>query len=97
MSDRRPRTLPVFSYTDTIISSIQSNPITVITGEPGSGKTTQIPQLLLDSSISVSLKSSYLKIAVTQPRRVAAIAMARRVSYERRVRLGHEVRYIIHR
>jgi HrpA-like RNA helicase len=97
MSDRRPKDLPVFSYLDDIISSVSQNPITIITGEPGSGKTTQIPQILLDSDIGNTLNSSYLKVAVTQPRRVAAIAMARRVSYERRVRLGNEVRYIIHR
>ncbi|CAG9319735.1 DHX40 [Blepharisma stoltei] len=88
--------LPIHKYKDQILQLICENPIVMITGEPGSGKTTQIPQYLLESSdLPRILKSSKLKIAITQPRRVAAIAMARRVSYERKCGLGKEVGYSI--
>lgn len=90
--------LPILAYRDQISQLVRDNGIVLITGEPGSGKTTKIPQFLLDDAdLAKILKTKKLKIAITQPRRVAAIAMARRVSYERKVKLGAEVRYYIGR
>ena len=54
----------------------------------GSGKTTQIPQFLLDSG-------DYQNIAVTQPRRIAAISIAHRVASERKQRIGGEIGYAV--
>ena len=62
----------------------------VVIGETGSGKTTQIPQLLLDAGLAGDSA-----IAVTQPRRVAAVSVARRVAFERDAVLGREVGYTV--
>lgn len=84
--------LPIAAHKDAILALIRANPVVIITGEPGTGKTTQIPQYLLDCrDLPRTLGCRSLKIVVTQPRRVAAVAMARRVAYERKTRLGHEV------
>lgn len=75
--------------------------IIVVVGETGSGKTTQIPQYLLDCERFGKLFTNErvlqrgVRVAITQPRRVAAVAMARRVAAERGARLGQEVGYCI--
>jgi len=89
--------LPVAAFKDEIIELLSSNAIIVVVGETGSGKTTQIPQYLFDSERfrETFAGGQKLRIAVTQPRRVAAVAMARRVAQERGVRLGSLVGYTI--
>jgi HrpA-like RNA helicase len=76
--------LPIHSHKQTILTSIQSHPVIIICGETGSGKTTQIPQYLYHH-----FQNSC--IAITQPRRVAAISIAKRVSLEMNLTLGHQV------
>eukprot|EP00435_Cladocopium_sp_Y103_P040387 s929_g11.t1 len=92
-----PEDLPVLAYRENIIDLLVENRIIVVVGETGSGKTTQIPQYLLDSERFQCLFENKrgLRIAITQPRRVAAVAMARRVSDERGTRLGDVVGYCI--
>ena len=92
-----PNDLPVAAYKDKIIDLLLEHPIIVVVGETGSGKTTQIPQYLLDSERFHCLFENKrgLRVAITQPRRVAAVAMARRVSDERGTRLGNVVGYCI--
>ena len=82
--------LPAYQMKDDIIQLIKSNNIVVISGETGSGKTTQIPQFILDSFFE-----NCPKIICTQPRRISAITVAERVALERGENLGNSVGYQI--
>ncbi|KAI8096032.1 P-loop containing nucleoside triphosphate hydrolase protein [Thamnidium elegans] len=81
--------LPTFEYKHDLIEAIREYSILVIIGETGSGKTTQIPQYILEEMPEMK------RIGVTQPRRIAAITVAKRVSEEQDVRLGSKVGYTI--
>lgn len=83
--------LPVIEFKDEIMSKVDKNPMIIVIGETGSGKTTQIPQFLLDSDGIWNRKM----IAVTQPRRIAAITVAQRVADERKSALGSEIGYAV--
>ncbi|KNZ80627.1 Putative DEAH-box ATP-dependent helicase [Termitomyces sp. J132] len=74
--------LPAFSVKEAFLKQLQQNRVVVVVGETGSGKTTQLPQFILDSMIE-SGKGSQVSILVTQPRRLSAISVAARVSAER--------------
>lgn len=63
-----------------IIESIQDNLVTIICGETGSGKSTRVPQFLYDHGLVSSAQTA--KVAITQPRRIAAVSLAKRVSDE---------------
>lgn len=84
--------LPVYQYRDELLKSIKDNQVMIIVGETGSGKTTQLPQYLIEDGYTQEGK---FQIAVTQPRRVAATSVAKRVSDEMEVILGQEVGYTI--
>ncbi|XP_028912181.1 3'-5' RNA helicase YTHDC2 isoform X2 [Ornithorhynchus anatinus] len=84
--------LPVFEKQQEIIQMIRDNRVTLIVGETGSGKTTQIPQFLLDDSYTQKVPC---RIFCTQPRRLTAIAVAERVAAERREKIGQTVGYQI--
>jgi pre-mRNA-splicing factor ATP-dependent RNA helicase DHX15/PRP43 len=83
--------LPVYMFKEKLIESVRDNQIVVVEGETGSGKTTQIPQFLLDDFCTPGESM----IACTQPRRVAATSIASRVADELDVVLGDEVGYSI--
>ncbi|CAG7852149.1 Probable ATP-dependent RNA helicase prh1 [Serendipita indica DSM 11827] len=83
--------LPIWPGKDAIVDAVKHSDSVVIIGEPGSGKTTQVPQYLLDAG----LISPEGLIAVTQPRKVAATTIAARVAQERNAKLGSEVGYAI--
>ena len=85
------RILPIYEYKEKILELLKKNNIIIIEGETGSGKTTQIPQYLYENGYCNNNK----KICITQPRRVAAMSVASRVSYEMGVKCGHEVGYSI--
>ena len=82
------KTLPIAQYQERLLESVKNSQCVVITGETGCGKTTQLPQYLYASGFSKEAG-----IAVTQPRRVAAISVAHRVAFEMDVKLGQEVGY----
>ncbi|XP_053578026.1 pre-mRNA-splicing factor ATP-dependent RNA helicase DHX16 [Bombina bombina] len=85
------KSLPVFPYRSDLIQAITEHQILIIEGETGSGKTTQIPQYLHEEGFT----RNGMKIGCTQPRRVAAMSVASRVSQEMGVKLGNEVGYSI--
>lgn len=82
--------LPIARGREALIEVIRQNDVTVLLGETGSGKTTQVPQYLLESRISGNGM-----IAVTQPRKVAASSLAARVAAERNVAVGGPVGYTV--
>ncbi|KAJ2160899.1 ATP-dependent RNA helicase [Coemansia sp. RSA 552] len=84
--------LPIYSARKAIIEKVRAHPTVVVVGETGSGKTTQIPQYLLESGFSTY---GHTAIAVTQPRRVAATSIAKRVAEEVGTSLGARVGYTI--
>ncbi|KAI3726854.1 hypothetical protein L1987_66660 [Smallanthus sonchifolius] len=88
LADRK--TLPVYPYRESLLQAVEDHQVLVIVGETGSGKTTQIPQYLHEVGYT-----KHGMIGCTQPRRVAAMSVAARVSQEMGVKLGHEVGYSI--
>ncbi|GFO08215.1 hypothetical protein PoB_003472000 [Plakobranchus ocellatus] len=74
--------LPSYSMREQIVSTIDANQVLVISGETGCGKTTQVPQFILDSYIERGV-GSQCRIICTQPRRISAISVAERVAAER--------------
>nr|XP_033502305.1 3'-5' RNA helicase YTHDC2 isoform X4 [Epinephelus lanceolatus] len=84
--------LPVHERQEEIIQLIRENRVVLVEGETGSGKTTQIPQFLLDEC---SRTGEPCRIFCTQPRRLAAIAVAERVAAERGESVGQTVGYHI--
>ncbi|KAG8063614.1 hypothetical protein GUJ93_ZPchr0003g17107 [Zizania palustris] len=85
------RTLPVWQQKDEFLTALRENQTLILVGETGSGKTTQIPQFVLEAE-GLSNRSM---VACTQPRRVAAMSVSRRVAEEMDVTIGEEVGYSI--
>uniref|UniRef100_A0A7N0VCD2 RNA helicase n=1 Tax=Kalanchoe fedtschenkoi TaxID=63787 RepID=A0A7N0VCD2_KALFE len=85
-------TLPVYKERDAILSAISQNQIIFVSGETGCGKTTQIPQFILESEID-SVRGATCSIICTQPRRISAISVSERVATERGEQLGESVGY----
>lgn len=69
--------LPILAEEQEIVEAINENPVVIITGETGSGKTTQVPQFLYEAGYAKDRM-----ICITEPRRVAAISMSKRVAEE---------------
>ncbi|KAI5565040.1 hypothetical protein POPTR_014G117900v4 [Populus trichocarpa] len=90
------KNLPVWHQKEDFLQVLKKNQVLVLVGETGSGKTTQIPQFVLEA---VELESSdrrrKMMIGCTQPRRVAAMSVSRRVAEEMDVTIGEEVGYSI--
>jgi ATP-dependent RNA helicase DHX8/PRP22 len=82
--------LPVFAYRTALIDAVQHYQILIVVGETGSGKTTQLTQYLFEAGFT-----NRGVIGCTQPRRVAAISVAKRVAEEIGCTLGEEVGYSI--
>lgn len=84
------QTLPIYKLRDDLIKAVTENQILIVIGETGSGKTTQITQYLAEAGFI-----NRGRIGCTQPRRVAAMSVAKRVAEEYGCRLGQEVGYTI--
>ncbi|XP_053358332.1 ATP-dependent RNA helicase TDRD9 [Clarias gariepinus] len=83
-------TLPITKNRQELISLIENNSVVIIRGATGSGKTTQLPQFILDYYME---KGAPCNVVVTQPRKIGASSIARWVAQERRCTLGSVVGY----
>ena len=91
MSIKQQReSLPVFAFRKQLIDAVRENQILIVVGETGSGKTTQLTQYLAEAGFTENGV-----IGCTQPRRVAAMSVAKRVAEEVGCQLGNEVGYTI--
>ncbi len=83
-----PDNLPIVMHRDKIVDTIRNHPVTIICGETGSGKTTQIPKMCLDAGLG-----RHGVIGHTQPRRIAARSVSERIASELGTDLGTAVGY----
>ena len=86
--------LPIMKHRQDIVELIGNHKVSIIEGQTGSGKSTQVPQFILDHAIKMQ-RSHLCNIVVTQPRRVAAKTLAERVSRERNEPMNRTVGYRI--
>lgn len=84
--------LPVASHASSVLAKIATSSVVVVLAATGSGKTTQLPQLILDDWIMRG-DGAKCNIVCTQPRRIAAISVAERVAKERGEQVGDSVGY----
>jgi len=87
---RFPEELPISARVTDIARAVEKNQVVIVAGATGSGKTTQLPKILLDMG-----RGTEGLIGVTQPRRIAATSVAARVASELECQLGQEVGYQI--
>jgi len=88
------RKLPAYKMRNELLSMIKNNQVTVVSGDTGCGKTTQVPQLVLDDMI-LNNNGADANIIVTQPRRISAIGVSERIAAERGENIGETVGYSI--
>ena len=106
------KALPIYQYQEKIVNAVRDNDYLIVTGDTGSGKSTQLPQYMMDSEVvrdsiinSQNNVQEYvtkrqapidkINVIITQPRRMAAVSMAERVSKERGSTMGTDVGYTI--
>ncbi|KAI0756399.1 P-loop containing nucleoside triphosphate hydrolase protein [Daedaleopsis nitida] len=89
IQDQR-KSLPIYKLRDALLKAISEHQLLIVVGDTGSGKTTQMTQYLAEEGFA-----DRGKIGCTQPRRVAAMSVAKRVAEEVGCRLGQEVGYTI--
>lgn len=86
------RNLPAYKEKNRLLAAISQNQVVIISGETGCGKTTQVPQFILESEIT-SVRGAVCSIICTQPRRISAMSVSERVASERGEKLGESVGY----
>ncbi|EED12889.1 DEAD/DEAH box helicase, putative [Talaromyces stipitatus ATCC 10500] len=92
--NRQRQSLPAWAMQESIIQCVNTYQVTIISGETGSGKSTQSVQFILDDLLKRDI-GDVANIVCTQPRRISALSLADRVSDERCSTVGDEVGYII--
>ena len=88
-----PPALPVSARRDDIAAAIRDHQVVIVAGETGSGKTTQLPKILLDMGRGAGPANGGRLIGHTQPRRIAARSVAERIAEELGTELGDLVGY----
>uniref|UniRef100_A0A1Y1MY84 Helicase ATP-binding domain-containing protein n=1 Tax=Photinus pyralis TaxID=7054 RepID=A0A1Y1MY84_PHOPY len=82
--------LPIAQYKRVLIEMLERNRVVLVAGDTGCGKSTQVPQYVLEAG--------YKKIVCTQPRRIACISLAKRVAYETltdyKTVIGYQIRFV---
>ncbi|XP_072964463.1 DExH-box ATP-dependent RNA helicase DExH3-like [Typha angustifolia] len=86
------KSLPAYKERDALLAAISQNQVIVVSGETGCGKTTQLPQYILESEIDAA-HGATCSIICTQPRRISAMSVSERVAAERGETLGESVGY----
>ncbi|ORZ15288.1 P-loop containing nucleoside triphosphate hydrolase protein [Absidia repens] len=86
--------LPADAFKDKVIQAVKQRQVTIVSGETGCGKTTQVPQFIMDHEI-LQDQGSACSIICTQPRKISAIGVAERVAAERCETIGQTVGYAI--
>ena len=71
--------LPIWNFKDELIAAVEKNQVVIVCGETGCGKSTQVPVFILENELSIGRQC---KVYCTEPRRISAISLARRVSEE---------------
>lgn len=93
---KKKEELPMNQYRDKVLDLVSNNSYSIIVGATGSGKTTQVPQIIMEDAITAGSGAS-CNVICTQPRRIAATSVARRVAEERAQQLqdmvGYHVRF----
>ncbi|CAB0038307.1 unnamed protein product [Trichogramma brassicae] len=82
----------IFIHREAILKELEENQAVVIKGDTGCGKTTQVPQFIMDY-FAAKGKGGECNMIVTQPRRISAISLAQRIAYERQEKIGDVVGY----
>ncbi|KAJ6000179.1 hypothetical protein N7481_000588 [Penicillium waksmanii] len=86
--------LPIMKFRQQVLDLVNNNPFSIIVAETGSGKSTQVPQMILDDAIDREVGGD-CNILCTQPRRLATFRLAERISQERNENTGETVGYIV--
>ncbi|GIX94584.1 ATP-dependent RNA helicase A protein [Caerostris darwini] len=86
--------LPVYQFQEGILNAIRDNSVVIIRGATGCGKTTQVPQYILDDYLASECGADCC-IVVTQPRRISAVSVAERIAEERAESLGNTTGYSV--
>ncbi|KAB0800786.1 hypothetical protein PPYR_06525 [Photinus pyralis] len=91
---KEPTRLPISDYKEELIGLLARNSVVIIKGEPGCGKSTRVPQYVMEAwARDLGAANSPCRIIVTQPRRIAAASLAERVASERGESVGSTVGY----
>ena len=84
-----PKELPVSEHREEILAALRTHRVVIVCGDTGSGKTTQLPKMAMECRTPASgRRAPHTRIAVTQPRRLAAVTMAERVAAELQCEVG---------